>query len=305
MKAPQQGFAKGFSGDEETIKGQEMPGGEGGEQPATTDETGASAEGGDPAVVIALAPTETTEDAGQVGGEGGEGGDSDTAAVEAGAAGAFPEAGEGEPEMKHSEKSWNGRLTAREKELKARADELDARAAEIDSQKLPTYDEAVSQLSEDFGEDFVKLIQVVAAGAGKDGMESNAAELREKIDSITEGVRAGFGQVHSEMISSAHEDFEDIAASEEFKAYIDALPDDEKAAAMQVIEEGSPRQVVKLLNAFKKTLSTEGNDDTKYDAAALDAAAGVRSAGGRAPSLGGDAVAAGGEVDRFRAGFNA
>lgn len=294
MDAPQKSFAQGFRGEEdETIKGQEMPGGEA--APMDTPMEGEAA-GGEaaPAVVVAIGAPEDTSDAGAVG---------DASAAEEVIE--TPAAEAGDLEMNQSEKSWNGRLTAREKELKARADELDARAAEIESQKLPTYDEAVSTLTADFGEDFVKLIQVVASGATQGEVAKSTAEIREQVDGVIEGVRGAFGQVHKEMISSVHEDFEEIAESEEFRAFIEGMDEEAKAAAMQIIESGTARQIVKLLNEFKKTLSTEGNDNSRYDADALDAAAGVRSAGGRAPSLGGDAIAAGNEVDRFRAGFNA
>jgi len=299
MNAPQQGFAKGFRGEEdETIKGQEMPMGEA--APMDTPMEGEAAGGeATPAVVVAIGAPDAKSDAGEAGDA------SAAAAAEEGAAVEAPAAEAGDLEMNQSEKSWNGRLTAREKELKARADELDARAAEIESQKLPTYDEAVSTLTADFGEDFVKLIQVVASGATQGEVAKSTAEIREQVDGVIEGVRGAFGQVHKEMISSVHEDFEEIAESEEFRAFIEGMDEEAKAAAMQIIESGTARQIVKLLNEFKKTLSTEGNDNSRYDADALDAAAGVRSAGGRAPSLGGDAIAAGNEVDRFRAGFNA
>ena len=294
MDAPQKSFAQGFRGEEdETIKGQEMPGGEA--APMDTPMEGEAA-GGEaaPAVVVAIGAPEDTSDAGAVGDASAADEVIETPAAEA-----------GDLEMNQSEKSWNGRLTAREKELKARADELDSRAAEIERQKLPTYDEAVSTLTADFGEDFVKLIQVVASGATQGEVAKSTAEIREQVDGVIEGVRGAFGQVHKEMISSVHEDFEEIAESEEFRAFIEGMDEEAKAAAMQIIESGTARQIVKLLNEFKKTLSTEGNDNSRYDADALDAAAGVRSAGGRAPSLGGDAIAAGNEVDRFRAGFNA
>jgi hypothetical protein len=292
MKAPEQNsFAKGFNGEEDNIKGQDMPENEGAAETKAEGGIEEPGEAGAPAVVVAIgapAAGSDPEDDPLKGGDSGK-----------------DEAAEGEPPMSQSEKSWNGRLTAREKELKAKADALDARSAEIESQKMPTYDEAVSSLTGDFGEDFVKLIQVVAQGATKGEVETSTADLRDKIDGITEGVKGAFGQLHKEMISSVHDDFEQVAGSEEFRAYIESLPEAEKAKAMQVIEQGTAREIVNLLTAFKKTLTTEGNDNARYDSAALDAAAGVRSAGGRAPSLGGDTKAAGGEVDRFRAGFNA
>lgn len=296
------GFAKGFNGamDEETIEGgmasdgltaQEMPEG-GAEQAAIL-----PAEGGD-----LMAGTPANE-------EGAE----SVAEAGAEAAGAMPEGGAedmmaaagGDPEMTHNESTWNGRLTAREAELKARAEDLEKREA-----MLPMdYKEAVAFLTDHFGEEFVSAVAAVAMGAGKGAVETSTAELMGKIDDVTNSMRDGFGSVHGEMISSVHEDYLDIAQSDQFKNYIDGLPDEEKATAMEVIEGGTPRQVVRLLTGFKDSLKTEQPQETKqddkYDTAALDAAAGVRSAGGRAPSFGADSVAAGGEVDRFRAGFNA
>jgi hypothetical protein len=187
----------------------------------------------------------------------------------------------------------------------ARAEELDAREASV--KPLPSYAEATESLTNDFGEEFMAYFKAFVVGAVEEAFNGSAKgtieELVGKIDEITDGVRGAMGQIHNEMISSVHEDFEDIAKSPEFKAYIDGLDEEAKAAAMEVIDNGSPRQVVKLLNNFKATLTQSSGDDTKYDSAALDAAAGVRSAGGRAPSLGGDAIAAGDEVERMRAGF--
>lgn len=300
MDAPQNSFAKGFRGEEdESIETPEMP-----ENSAAMVGGAEAAAGGDgaedapAAIVVALGAPDETSDAGAVGDAAA--GDEGTAATD------VPAAEAGDLEMNQSEKSWNGRLAAREKELKARAEELEARATEIESQRLPTYDEAVGTLTQDFGEDFVKLIQVVATGATRGEVEKSTAEIRDQVDGVIDGVRGAFGQVHKEMISSVHEDFEEIAESEEFRAFIEGLDEEAKAAAIGVIDNGSARQIVKLLTEFKKTIPADGtgNDDARYDSAALDAAAGVRSSGGRAPSLGGDSIAAGGEVDRFRAGFN-
>lgn len=300
-------FARGFNGvtDEEEmaagaagdgLTAQEMP--EGGTEQAATlpAEGGGDLMAGDPAAEVGAGDPMAGAEAGAE--AAGAMGDSD-----AGLHGEQPIGGE--PEMNQSERSWNGRLTAREAELKARAEELEKREAMLPME----YKEAVAFLTDHFGEEFVSAVAAVAMGAGKGAVESSTAELMTKIDDVTNSMRDGFGMVHGEMISSVHEDYMDIAESDQFKDYIDGLPDEEKAAAMEVIEGGTPRQVVRLLTSFKDSLKTEqpqeNQQDDKYDTAALDAAAGVRSAGGRAPSFGGDAVAAGGEVDRFRAGFNA
>ena len=308
MEATKQGFAKGFGGEEDSITPQAMPGSADAGAVAAVDQAEtmpADGEAVDPAgtaaeIAAELPPADVLEDAGAAG-EGGE-------AMAAEGAGDVVAAEAGDLEMNQAEKSWNGRLTARERELKARAEELEARAAELENQKpLPSYAEATESLTNDFGEDFMAYFKAFVIGAVEEAFNGSAKgtieDLVGKIEGITEGVRDAMGQIHTEMISSAHEDFEDIAKSPEFKAYVDGLDEEAKAQAMGVIDSGTPRQVVKLLNNFKATLTQGAGDDNKYDAAALDAAAGVRSAGGRAPSLGGDAIAAGDEVERMRAGF--
>lgn len=305
MDATKQGFAKGFGGEDDSITTQAMPGSTDAGAVAAVDQAEMMPVEGevvDPAgtaaeVVADLPPADVLEDAGAAGDSG--------EAVATDGAGDVVTAEAGDLEMNQAEKSWNGRLTAREKELKARAEELDAREASV--KPLPSYAEATESLTNDFGEEFMAYFKAFVVGAVEEAFNGSAKgtieELVGKIDEITDGVRGAMGQIHNEMISSVHEDFEDIAKSPEFKAYIDGLDEEAKAAAMEVIDNGSPRQVVKLLNNFKATLTQSSGDDTKYDSAALDAAAGVRSAGGRAPSLGGDAIAAGDEVERMRAGF--
>lgn len=311
------GFSKGFNGEDEpdatATGGNEADPNAGAIPPNSGADTMSNTSGsaGDDTLAIAVVSPTGNADEG-LHGEQPIGGAEETAAGEAAEHGGAPTAGEelaeGEDvQMTHGERSWNGRLNARDAELKARAEEIAAREAEVAKREavLPMgYDEAVAFISDNFGEELVSAIAGIAIGAAQGASGESSAGLVSKIDGLIDDVRAGFGAVHEEMISSVHEDFMDIAESEQFKAYIDGLPEEEKAAAMQVIDQGSPRQVIRLLTTFKNSINEQGQA-SKYDTSALDAAAGVRSTGGRAPSLSGDAIAAGGEIDRFRAGFNA
>jgi hypothetical protein len=83
-----------------------------------------------------------------------------------------------------------------------------------------------------------------------------------------------------ESIADAHPDFMDVAGSPEFKAYIDGMDDMQKPKAMQVIENGSARQIVKLLDTYK---STQKKVDPPQEDPAMDAAEGVRSKGMKIP----------------------
>lgn len=307
------GFSKGFKGDDEAMApgGDALPEGEaaagaGAIAPAEGADTMSNTSGsaGEDTLAIAVVSPEGNPDEGLHGEQptGGEGQGTGTATEE------FTE---GEPAMTQAEKSWNGRLNARDTELKARAEELAEREKAVAAREavLPMdYQEAVAFIADNYGEELVSAIAGIAIGASKGAASESSAELVGKIDGLLADVRSGFNAVHEEMISSVHEDFMDIAQSDQFKTYIDGLPEEERAAAMQVIQEGSPRQVIRLLTTFKTALQSQGagqGQGEKYDTEALDAAAGVRSTGGRTPGLSGDAIAAGGEIDRFRAGFNA
>jgi hypothetical protein len=84
-----------------------------------------------------------------------------------------------------------------------------------------------------------------------------------------------------------------VGASEEFKAYIEALPENQKGQAMEVISSGSAKQIVRLLDGFKKSATaapaeelTEAAGESIVDAATeaqMDAAEGVRSSGMKLP----------------------
>ena len=211
--------------------------------------------------------------------------------------------------MNQSEKSWNGRLTAREAELKARAAELAEKESALANgpKPLPGYDEAVAALTADFGEDFISYIQAIAAGSARQESEAavktSVADIIDKIDGFKSAVSGAFSAMHKDAIVNAHEDFEEIVNTYEFANFIGSLPDGDREKAQQVAANGSASQVVRLLKKFKVSLQQAEQGKNGLDTAALDAAAGVRSAGGRSPSMGG--LVPGNETDRYRAGFNA
>lgn len=224
------------------------------------------------------------------------------------------------------EKSWEGRLKAREAELKAREEALVAREAapaaeageptetagqdaaepvateaieaaaeKVESGEL-TAEQAVATLSQDFGEDFTKMLGVLIDAraseiAGRTADEK-VAGVSKSLDGLVGELVETRAQDHYESISDAHEDFLEIGQSPEFKAYIDAMPEDDKAKAEHTIANGSARQIVKLLNAYKASLAKpepEAEPEAKpaepdpAQESAMDAAEGVRSSGLKLP----------------------
>jgi hypothetical protein len=199
--------------------------------------------------------------------------------------GAAPAAAPAEEDEIEKEKqrlrSWEGRLKAREKELEsggsreAASDKLEdvsdkaaaggsdelaaaaAAAAEAVESGEMSPDEAMRQLEEDFGSEFTGMVKSIAMATAK-----------QAVDEVSKRFEESELRRHYEAVAEAHPDYDQVAASPEFKAYVDGLPDKEKAAAIKVVEAGNARQVVSLLSSFKAKASAAPAADTGAPAAA-------------------------------------
>ena len=209
------------------------------------------------------------------------------------------------PEDIQREKSWMGRLKAKEAELKAREDALKAQAPgetpdqeaaeaptteavedameKVDSGEL-TFEQAMQTLESDFGPDFTKMLSVIAKRIGGEVADERASAVRGELDGVVNELRSEKEKSHYESISEAHPDFMDVAASPEFKSYVDALPGSEQEAAIGVINGGSAKQINALLSAYKAKGQVNAEPAAEpVDESAMDAAEGVRSAGLKIP----------------------
>jgi hypothetical protein len=215
------------------------------------------------------------------------------------------------PEDIQREKSWMGRLKAKEAELKAREEALkgaapaeesaeasaEAPAAEamedamekVESGEL-TFEQAMQTLEADFGPDFPKMLTLVAKHIGAQVSDERVGSVRGELDEVVNELRTEKEKSHYETISEAHPDFMEVGASPEFRAYVEGLPASEQEAAMQVINGGTAKQINKLLSDYKAKgqVTTEADLEkppaaAPVDESALDAAEGVRSAGLKIP----------------------
>jgi hypothetical protein len=103
-----------------------------------------------------------------------------------------------------------------------------------------------------------------------------------RIDEVIDGIKDYATKQHFEVMRIAHPDFDEIAES---KAWADWLATQgEKAKA--IANNGTAREVIQLINDFKK--ETQGAKDSELpdpaqaaaNESALDAAEGVRGGGG-------------------------
>lgn len=224
-------------------------------------------------------------------------------------------------------KSWEGRLKALEAQLKGpkndegetpaveaieevadqanvagKADLSQAadKAADAVEQGTMTPEQAMKQLAEDFGDDFVNMITVVAkhiaSQAGTDAASKHVGPVKGAVDEIIGHLNDSAAKAHFREIQSAHPDFHDIGKTPEFKAFVEATP-----GAAETVKSGSSEAVNKLLATFKAQgkgpdaaetaeADTHGEPTPKADekpdpavSAQMDAAEGVRSSGLKLP----------------------
>lgn len=187
------------------------------------------------------------------------------------------------PEDMQRQKSWEGRLKKREEELAAREA---AMAPSASDEEIAAIKEA---LANDFGEELVDMISKLVAHEAKKISGSSIGEslnpVTARIDEAIAQVQEAFNSMHFGAIADAHEDFQEIVESPEFGAYVESLPEDQKAKTVAVMQGGRANQVIAVLSAYKKSLESAGGADMDD---ALDAASAVRGSApvslpGRAP----------------------
>lgn len=206
-------------------------------------------------------------------------------AEDAGAMAAAPasEAGAMTPEDLAKEvqrlKSWEGRLKARDAELKAReagggagsdgtdvAEAVAVAAEAVEQGAAP--DDVMATLASDFGSDFVeaigKLIEAKASAIAErvagEKVNPVMGTMEQLIGSLTDERQRN----HFEAIADRHPDFNEVASNPAFQEWVSQQGE----AAKSVVESGSARQVIALLDQFKAAAGGE-------DMAAMQAAESV------------------------------
>ena len=210
--------------------------------------------------------------------------------------------GNGEPAMSPEDeqraKSWEGRLRKREEELAAREAELKAMeermaggeaAAEGESQaeemaemespsgdtddgmaggEFESPEQAVAWATENFGPEFVKVIDLIVESRIKNGM----GDVDSRLSGLLQRIEDRDVRDHFREIARAEPDFLAIVKSPEFGDWRTGHEQADHYA--QVMQDGTADDVIAMLQAFK-------NSQTQVDGTIVDddAADGVRSTG--------------------------
>lgn len=186
------------------------------------------------------------------------------------------------PEEQQKARSWAGRLRKLEEQLKAKVGTPAAAEGEVPQQQggdvldeagdtaaqqgntemaqamenvadqiqsgVLDLDEGMKQLTEDFGEPFVKLITSVAERAAAAAAERVAGEKVGTLGkSVEEKLAEQAARTHAQAIYEVHPDFIEVSEEDGFKKFVV----DNKL--QEVAEKGNARQINKLLTDYKKT----------------------------------------------------
>lgn len=214
-------------------------------------------------------------------GEEGDGAEQMMAAAPTGEA-AMPKAGAMSPEELAKEvqrlKSWEGRLKARDAELKAReagggsggdgADMAEAVTVAAEAvEQGAELDDVMATLSADFGTDFMEAIGKLIEAKASAIAERVAGE---KVNPVMGAVEQLIGSLtderqrnHFEAIADRHPDFNEVANNPAFQEWVSQQGE----AAQSVVEGGSARQVIALLDQFKAAAGGGGEDMAAMQAA--------------------------------------
>lgn len=214
-------------------------------------------------------------------GEEGDGAEQMMAAAPTGEA-AMPEAGAMSPEELAKEvqrlKSWEGRLKARDAELKAReagggmgsegADVAEAVAVAAEAvEQGAAPDDVMATLASDFGPDFVeaigKLIEAKASAIAERVAGEKVNPVMGTVEQLIGSLTDERQRNHFEAIADRHPDFNEVANNPAFQEWVSQQGE----AAQSVVEGGSARQVIALLDQFKAAAGGGGEDMAAMQAA--------------------------------------
>ena len=171
--------------------------------------------------------------------------------------------------------------------------------AEADA--APVSDDPVEQMAADYGPEIVAAVTAIVERTVRKIVEEMggafASEVEGKIAEIMRATNEGFGMIQGEMLRSVVDDIDDVLESDEFTAWVESLPEEEKAQAQQVIDAGTPSQGIKLIKQYK----ARSKGPSPEDVWAEDAAVAVK---GKSPVRLPDRPSMSPE-DEYRAAFNA
>ncbi|MGH6961900.1 MAG: hypothetical protein ACREE7_15570 [Dongiaceae bacterium] len=112
--------------------------------------------------------------------------------------------------------------------------------------------DAIAQLTEDFGPEFVNAIKLVAAHFGGKSAGTGIGDVHKSMGDIIKQINDTRVADHFERILDRHPDFFESYQSPEFASWRDGLPEGERAEMTRIEQGGTAREVNAMLDRFKK-----------------------------------------------------
>lgn len=136
-------------------------------------------------------------------------------------------------------------------------------------------DDIIAEGNATYGQEFEAYVAALIRKNFAAEADPLVGTVMDKIDGVSKSLQQGLESMQMDVLDALIDDLEEIAESEEFTAWIDALPEEEQGQAKQVLEAGTIGQVKRLVTRF----AGERNKDagpTAADIWAEDAATAVK-----------------------------
>jgi hypothetical protein len=160
-------------------------------------------------------------------------------------------------------KSWDGRLSAKDRELATLKQELaTAKAKEAEQKEAddPTTDEAIEAFLKEFPElaaPIQKMIEKATKTRSKELVTDIEGRIENRLKPIAQTVQEGSVEKHLKAIRSAHSDFDDIVKSGTLQTWINEQPAYMQSALQAVYDAGTTQDVIDLLSQYKTAASVQ------------------------------------------------
>ena len=177
-------------------------------------------------------------------------------------------------------KSTDGRLNAERDRFNREKDEL--------LQKLPKAplepsdeDTFLTNFKEKYSDDVLKAIDIVT---GRKATELFNSQVASRIAPLEQSTNEVISRAHFSSIEAAHPDVYSIDESPQFSAWIDSRPAHVQNAYRYVRDNGTPTEVISMLNEYKATMTPQNPKAPPVSAAKLASASAVPTRRGSLPS---------------------
>ena len=149
-------------------------------------------------------------------------------------------------------KTMTGRLKAETERLAREKEEL---AGKLPPAPVEPSDEDkfLAKFKDEYSEDVLKAIDLITTRKASQIVDQTLAQRLSPVEQQTYNI---VEQAHFGAIESVHPDVYDIDQSPQFEAWLETRPAHTKGAYLYIRENGTPQEVISMLNEYKGSLPT-------------------------------------------------